>query len=38
MYPELDRWKAVRARLDPAGRWQSDLARRLDLIERSGHA
>lgn len=32
MYPELDRWKAVRARLDPAGRWQSDLARRLDLI------
>lgn len=31
MYPELDRWQAIRDRLDPQRRWQSDLARRLDL-------
>ena len=32
MYPELERWKAVRARLDPRGLLRSDLARRLDLV------
>lgn len=31
MYPELERWKALRARLDPAGRMRSDLGRRLGL-------
>lgn len=31
MYPELDRWRQVRARLDPADRFHSDLARRLGL-------
>jgi decaprenylphospho-beta-D-ribofuranose 2-oxidase len=31
MYPELDRWRAVRDRLDPHGRWRSDLGRRLGL-------
>lgn len=31
MYPRLEEWRAVRRRLDPAGRLQSDLARRLDL-------
>ncbi len=31
MYPGLARWQEVRARLDPAGRFGSDLARRLDL-------
>ena len=32
MYPELDRWRAVRDRLDPHRVMQSDLARRLDLV------
>jgi decaprenylphospho-beta-D-ribofuranose 2-oxidase len=31
MYPELDRWRQVRDRLDPTGRWRSDLGRRLGL-------
>src|SRR4028118_69210 len=31
MYPELDRFRAVRARVDPDGVFTSDLARRLDL-------
>lgn len=31
MYPELDRWRRVRDRLDPHGRWRSDLGRRLGL-------
>jgi decaprenylphospho-beta-D-ribofuranose 2-oxidase len=31
MYPRLSEWRAVRARLDPDGRLQSDLARRLAL-------
>lgn len=31
MYPELDRWLAVRDQLDPQGRWRSDLGRRLGL-------
>lgn len=30
-YPRLDEWLAVRERVDPNGRWQSDLARRLGL-------
>jgi decaprenylphospho-beta-D-ribofuranose 2-oxidase len=30
-YPRLDEWRAVRARLDPAGRMRSDLQRRLEL-------
>jgi decaprenylphospho-beta-D-ribofuranose 2-oxidase len=33
MYPELDAWRAVRDRLDPQGRWRSDLGRRLGLCE-----
>lgn len=31
MYPRLDEWRAVRRRVDPEGRLQSDLARRLHL-------
>ncbi len=31
MYPRLDEWRAVQARVDPAGVLQSDLARRLRL-------
>jgi decaprenylphospho-beta-D-ribofuranose 2-oxidase len=31
MYPRLDEWRAVRDRVDPAHRLQSDLARRLAL-------
>jgi decaprenylphospho-beta-D-ribofuranose 2-oxidase len=30
-YPRLDEWLAVRARVDPAGVWASDLSRRLGL-------
>ncbi|MDJ0767321.1 MAG: FAD-binding oxidoreductase [Ilumatobacter sp.] len=30
-YPRLDEWLAVRARVDPAGTWASDLSRRLGL-------
>jgi len=32
MYPELARWQAVRARVDPEGRLRSDLARRLPAL------
>lgn len=32
MYPRLDEWRAVRARVDPDGVLQSDLARRLGLL------
>ena len=32
MYPELDRWREIRARLDPDGVMCSDLARRLRLV------
>ncbi len=32
MYPELDRWRAVRERLDPDHVLQSDLGRRLGLL------
>jgi decaprenylphospho-beta-D-ribofuranose 2-oxidase len=32
MYPELDRLRAVRDRVDPGGVLQSDLARRLGLV------
>ena len=31
MYPELDRWRALRAQLDPRGVFVSDLSRRLSL-------
>ncbi len=31
MYPELDRWRELRARLDPDGVFASDLSRRLSL-------
>lgn len=31
-YPELERWRDVRRRLDPEGIWTSDLARRLALV------
>jgi decaprenylphospho-beta-D-ribofuranose 2-oxidase len=31
-YPRLDEWKVVRRSVDPAGRWASDQARRLDLL------
>lgn len=33
-YPRLEEWKAVRRRADPEGVFRSDLARRLDLIDR----
>jgi decaprenylphospho-beta-D-ribofuranose 2-oxidase len=32
MYPELDRFQELRARVDPSGVMQSDLARRLQLL------
>ena len=32
MYPRLDEWRQVRARLDPEGVMQSDLSRRLNLL------
>lgn len=33
MYPEVDRWRAVREKLDPDRVMQSDLARRLSLLD-----
>lgn len=35
-YPRLDEWQAVQRRLDPTGRWQSDLSRRLRLTAPGG--
>ena len=32
-YPRLDEWRAVRAGVDPAGVWASDLSRRLRLLD-----
>jgi decaprenylphospho-beta-D-ribofuranose 2-oxidase len=32
MYPALDRWRAVKARVDPGGVLTSDLGRRLGLV------
>jgi decaprenylphospho-beta-D-ribofuranose 2-oxidase len=32
MYPRLDEWRAVQARVDPGGVLQSDLGRRLGLV------
>jgi hypothetical protein len=34
MYPALDRWREVRAALDPHHRLSSDMDRRLDLTSR----
>jgi decaprenylphospho-beta-D-ribofuranose 2-oxidase len=31
-YPRLAEWQAVQRRVDPHGRWNSDIARRLELI------
>jgi FAD/FMN-containing dehydrogenases len=33
MYPDLDRWREVHARVDPHGLLRSDLARRLELVD-----
>jgi decaprenylphospho-beta-D-ribofuranose 2-oxidase len=32
MYPRLGEWRDVRDKLDPDGRFRSDLSRRLDLV------
>ncbi|MEZ5322395.1 MAG: FAD-binding oxidoreductase [Microthrixaceae bacterium] len=32
MYPRLEEWRGVRARVDPDGRFRSDLGRRLGLV------
>jgi decaprenylphospho-beta-D-ribofuranose 2-oxidase len=34
MYPQLDRWREVRSRLDPRHALSSDMDRRLDLSGR----
>ncbi|MHB1571700.1 MAG: D-arabinono-1,4-lactone oxidase, partial [Solirubrobacteraceae bacterium] len=34
MYPRLEQWRKVHARLDPERRWSSDLALRTGLVER----
>jgi decaprenylphospho-beta-D-ribofuranose 2-oxidase len=34
-YPRLDEWMGIRARVDPAGVWASDLSRRLGLTASS---
>jgi decaprenylphospho-beta-D-ribofuranose 2-oxidase len=33
MYPRLDEWRAVRDRVDPDGRWRSDLGVRTGLVQ-----
>jgi decaprenylphospho-beta-D-ribofuranose 2-oxidase len=38
MYPRLDEWRELRARLDPLERWRSDLGLRLGLVEGAGRA
>lgn len=38
MYPELERWREVRARLDPRGTLRSDLDRRLGLTRPPGRS
>jgi decaprenylphospho-beta-D-ribofuranose 2-oxidase len=38
MYPELDRWREERERLDPGGVLRSDLDRRLELSARARRA
>lgn len=35
-YPRLDEWRAVQRAADPLGVWQSDLARRLELLHPVG--
>ena len=35
MYPRLDEWREVQAQLDPSGRMQSDLDRRLGVVPRA---
>lgn len=36
-YPRLAQWQAIQREVDPHGQWCSDLARRLDLVERTHH-
>jgi len=36
-YPRLGEWQSIQKQIDPQGRWQSDQARRLSLIERTVH-
>jgi decaprenylphospho-beta-D-ribofuranose 2-oxidase len=38
MYPDLARWQAVQAGVDPHGVMRSDLSRRLPLLPSPGHA
>ena len=38
MYPELDRWRAARGAVDPAGVMRSDLGRRLGLVSQRSAA
>jgi hypothetical protein len=33
MYPRLDEWRKVQSTIDPEGRMQHDLARRLQLVQ-----
>jgi decaprenylphospho-beta-D-erythro-pentofuranosid-2-ulose 2-reductase len=33
MYPRLGEWQALRAEIDPAGRWRSDLGIRVGLVD-----
>jgi decaprenylphospho-beta-D-ribofuranose 2-oxidase len=32
-YPQLAQWQTIRNEMDPTGLWNSDLSRRLDLID-----
>ena len=36
MYPDLDRWRTARERVDARGRLRSDMARRLHLVADDG--